>query len=622
MLKLDMMLIIVMMGFMFSVMAWVWIRVRKTRPDELTFPQPTRERVFEHESQSGWGYADTYFDVQDHALVMRGSGRYELEKGSSRTFIRHFIKTFGIPDLFKNMSRSGRICRDVVCPKRSGFAVWTEDAFGDRFSQRDLDRIRHSHGQTRTEIQDLRNGIERCVDGVVWPLDEDEIAQIMDQAKQHNILIVPYGGGTNVTDCLKCRPDDRFILSLDMRRMNRVLWIDPINGLAEVQAGIVGQDLEDVLGRHGFCTGHDPDSSEFSTLGGWIATRASGMKRSRYGNIEDIVKSVRSRCPEGVLGHDDTMEPTAEKLATCQRTSSNFDISDIMMGSEGCLGVIISAVLRVHRVPEVKRYDSALFRSFEDGVGFCREIADSCMLPASVRLVDNEQFKFGQALKADKGLFGSLVSWVQKAYVLGIRGFDQNKMVACTILYEGSNAEVKAQQAKMARSVARWRGMRGGSESGRTGYDLTFAIAYIRDVAERVRIVADSFETSVPWSGVLDLVEAVKQTATERHAQMGLPGNVYITCRISQLYHTGACVYFYLAVYTGDHQDPASLYRDIEEACRETILRFGTVSHHHGIGKVRRDFPTFSSTEQDLLRSLQDRLDPNGMFRSGNGVWR
>jgi alkyldihydroxyacetonephosphate synthase len=153
------------------------------------------------------------------------------------------------------------------------------------------ERVNHSHGATFQEITQLRGGkFDRSVDVVIMPTSTENVENLVLLANKHNVMIVPYGGGTNVTQSLMCpKEEKRMIVSVDMTRMNAIKWVDKENQMACVQAGIYGQDLERDLKQYGMCSGHEPDSAEFSSLGGWISTRASGMKKNTYGNIEDIV---------------------------------------------------------------------------------------------------------------------------------------------------------------------------------------------------------------------------------------------------------------------------------------------------------------------------------------------
>ena len=207
--------------------------------------------------------------------------------------------------------------------------------------------------------------------------------KMVDLANKHNVVLVPYGGGTNVTQALMLNPEEkRMIVSVDMTRLSKIKWVDKTNMTACIEAGIIGQDLERELKNYGVMCGHEPDSVEFSSLGGWISTRASGMKKNTYGNIEDIVLNVRLVTSKGIY----------QKLSDWPRISNGPDLNHMVMGSEGNFGIITEAVLRIRPIPAVKRYGSILFYNFETGMKFMEEMAKHRIYPASIRLVDNTQF--------------------------------------------------------------------------------------------------------------------------------------------------------------------------------------------------------------------------------------
>jgi alkyldihydroxyacetonephosphate synthase len=262
-----------------------------------------------------------------------------------------------------------------------------------------------------------------------------------------------------------------------------------------------------------------------------------------------------------------------------------------------------------------------LFRSFEEGFAFLRDVQDSGVVPASIRLMDNLQFQFGQALKPRREGLRALESRLQKLYVLGVRGFEAERMVACTLLYEGSREEVAAQERSIRRLAARHHGMRAGAENGERGYQLTFAIAYIRDFMMSRWIIAESFETSVPWSRALELCANVKQRLWQEHAKRGLPGQPFVSCRVTQLYDTGVCIYFYFAFYYKGVANASEVYSELERAAREEILRAGgSLSHHHGVGKLRQRFlpEVFSPTALAWRERLKQAVDPENVLGCGN----
>jgi alkyldihydroxyacetonephosphate synthase len=293
-----------------------------------------------------------------------------------------------------------------------------------------------------------------------------------------------------------------------------------------------------------------------------------------------------------------------------------------MFGSEGTLGIITSAVVKVFPLPEVQQYGSVLFPTFDDGFKFMYDLAREATPPASVRLVDNLQFQFGLALKPkSSGGLADLKSKVEKFFVTKIKGFDPYKMVACTLVFEGTRAEVEQQQRDLYRVAATHGGMKAGADNGRRGYQLTYSIAYIRDFLMSYYIIAESFETSVPWTNALALCDNVKRRLTEEYARRGLPGKPFVTARVTQIYRTGVCIYFYFGFYYKGLPNPQDVYLELENIARDEILKSGgSLSHHHGVGKLRRAFlpRIMSETALQWKRELKKSLDPMNTFGAGN----
>ncbi|HEX4998013.1 MAG TPA: FAD-linked oxidase C-terminal domain-containing protein, partial [Terriglobia bacterium] len=292
-----------------------------------------------------------------------------------------------------------------------------------------------------------------------------------------------------------------------------------------------------------------------------------------------------------------------------------------MFGSEGTLGIVTSAVVKVFPLPEAQEYGSVLFPSFEDGFQFMYALTREATPPASVRLVDNLQFQFGLALKPASSGLGALKSKVEKLYVTRVKGFDPHRMVACTLVFEGTREQVEREQRDVYRIAARYGGMKAGAENGRRGYQLTYSIAYIRDFLMNYYIIAESFETSVAWSDALALCENVKRRLVEEYQRRRLPGKPFVTARVTQVYRTGVCIYFYFGFYYKGVSDPQEVYLELENIARDEILNAGgSLSHHHGIGKLRRGFlpRIMSPANQELKRDLKRSLDPENVFGSGN----
>ena len=567
------------------------------------------------ERRDGWGFRDSGFRIDAEGRVEFIGSRYAISGKQIPSLLPWAEGILGVA--LDPRDRNAPRSPTPVPPRVANEAFEREAAArlpAQRVSTDPLVRLRHGHGHTQEDIWDARWGrFARVPDLVVWPASDDEVRGLVALARRERVCLVPFGGGTNVTDALRCREEERrSIVSLDLRRMNRVRWIDARNGTACIEAGATGLEIEEQLGRHGFTLGHEPDSAELSTLGGWIATNASGMKKNRYGNIEDLVLSIAAVTPEG-----DCLERPA-----LPRESVGGDPARWLIGSEGRLGIVTSAVVKIFPRPAVRRFGSLLFRSFEAGLAFLYDVERAGGKPASVRLMDNLQFQFGQALRPAKHGLAAWKSALERAYVLRLRGFDAGRMVACTLLFEGSEEEVAAQQRGVARLARRQGGIEAGGENGERGYQLTFAIAYIRDFMMEHWVIAESFETSVPWSEAQAVCDNVKQRVFQEHAKRGLPGRPFISVRVTQLYATGVCLYFYLAFHYKGVERPSEVFAELERAARDEILASGgSLSHHHGIGKLRAPFlpRIFSPAALEWRARLKRAVDPDDVLGCGNG---
>lgn len=335
-----------------------------------------------------------------------------------------------------------------------------------------IDRFVRCHGQTLHDIYYLcHNKFKRIPDIVTWPKNHNEVETLVALAHKQNVVVLPYGGGTSVSGATTCpQQEKRMICILDSSQMNRMLWLNRKNLTVCFESGITGQDLEAILRKEGLTVGHEPDSYEFSTLGGWVATRASGMKKNMYGNIEDLVVRVKLVTPSGVL----------DKECVAPRISCGPDFNHIIMGSEGTLGVITEVVLKVRPLPPVKRYNSLVFPNFECGVCFMREVAERRCQPASVRLMDNNQFIMGQSLKPVKSWKEDIMDSFKKKYLTLFKGMDLTKICAATLLFEGVAEDVERQESLIIRIANKYKGISGGGQNGERGYIMTFVIAYMR----------------------------------------------------------------------------------------------------------------------------------------------
>lgn len=334
------------------------------------------------------------------------------------------------------------------------------------------DRSFRSHSQAPRDFYVLKFAqFKRIPDIVIWPKCHREVVTIVKLANKHNVVIIPAGGLSNVTCANNCpEGETRTIVCLDLTQMNRMLWLDKKSMIACFEVGVAGQDLERTLEERGFVMGHEPDSVEFSTLGGWIATRSSGIKQQVYGNIEDIIVSTKFVTSIGVL----------EKSFIAPRVSMGPELEQIVLGSEGMLGVITEAVVRIHDLPEVRQYGSFVFPNLLSGIDFLRECSRRKVVPSSLRLLDNFHVQFGLALRFNSSCFGELVDRMKKAALTSIMGFDEYSYSMATYLVEGEKNSVDRQEDSLITVAKKHGGIQSGAKYGKRGYLMTFTVGYSR----------------------------------------------------------------------------------------------------------------------------------------------
>src|ERR1700684_792452 len=301
------------------------------------------------------------------------------------------------------------------------------------------ERVIHAYGKGFRDLFRLRRGsAEGAPDLVVYPENENDVLVTLRAAARHDVMVIPFGGGSNIFGCLERLAARRMAVSLDMRRMRRVLAVDAESFTARVEAGVFGPDLEEQLGVHGMTLGHFPDSFLHSTLGGWIATRSAGMQSDKYGKIEDMVIAVRMVTPEGVL-----------QTRMVPKSSNGIDVNHLCIGSEGTIGVITEATMRVHAVPESRQVQGYLFPEFEGGIEAMHECVTQECMPAMVRLNDPDKTALSLAFRPPASGFTKIAGSLFKTY-LRAKGFAQPRACLMLTAFEGSPRGVsgRLQQAQ------------------------------------------------------------------------------------------------------------------------------------------------------------------------------
>jgi alkyldihydroxyacetonephosphate synthase len=498
------------------------------------------------------------------------------------------------------------------------------EAFRDLFSDGNYERVAHSLGKAyRDVVRGFYGRFENPPDLVAFPRDESEIEAVLEWAEAEGAAVIPFGGGTSVVGGVEPRLGERPVVSLDLRRLDRVLEVDATSLAARIQAGATGPGLEDQLREHGLTLRHFPQSFEYSTLGGWVATRAGGHFATLETHIDDLVESVRAITPRGTW--ESRRLPASGAGPSPDR---------LLIGSEGILGVIAEAWVRVRPRPEFKASVGVEFGDFAAAAAAVREIAQSGLHPANCRLLDAEEAGFtgagdgkshllllgfesahfpvdaplDQALEITRS-HGGTPGAVRRAAPTG-RKVQSQPPTGRNDSSTGSNRPVGGGNAT-DRPVDAWRG--------------AFLLApYLRDTFVACGVLSETFETAITWDRFDDFHATVMETARRAVAEAGGvaadgPGSPRVSCRFTHVYPDGVAPYFTVlapAVRGGEVEQ----WDEVKAAVSEAIVGAGgTITHHHGVGRDHRPWydrqrPTpFAAA----LRAAKAELDPAATLNPG-----
>ena len=474
------------------------------------------------------------------------------------------------------------------------------------------DRIVHARGKSlRDLVRQRRGDLGRVPDVVLRPGDEAAVTEVLRAALDADAVVIPFGGGTSISGSLEApREETRTVISVDLERMDAVVAVDPISRLARVQAGVYGPRLEEQLNAQGYTFGHYPDSFTHSTLGGWIATRSSGMQSDRYGDIADSTRGLRVVTPAGLL----VTRPVPV-------TSTGPSVREMVLGSEGRLGIICEATVQVRRLPPERTILGYLFPSWGDSLAAMRDIAASEAAPSVTRVADANETAFSFATKKGSSLLDTLQSTALKTFLKRAKGYALDQMCLGFIGYEGPERHVKQQRKAVGRIVSKHGGLCIGSSPGELYDQKKFDTPYIRDFLLDRGVLADVSETSAPWSELAPLHAAVTGAARGAFADLGCRG--WIMCHLSHSYHAGACLYFTFAVVPSGRRDGLEEYGTVKSAIQQAFVdNGGTLSHHHAVGTEHAEWleQDISAPGVGMLRALFDGTDPGANLNPGKIV--
>lgn len=478
----------------------------------------------------------------------------------------------------------------------------------DQVKTDEKERLIHAYGKSFRDLWRIRHGIiDASPDCIIYPDTEEQIAEIIKLAGEYQVVIIPFGGGSNIAGCLEAEdPKKRMIVSLDLKRMNKVLELDKESSTARIQAGAMGPFMEKQLNEQGFTLGHFPDSFEYSSFGGWVATRSAGMQSDIYGKIEDMVLSIRMVTPSGTI-----------ITRTVPKSSNGIDVNHVCIGSEGILGVITEAVVRVHPLPDYRSSYGYLFPDFESGVKAIYECVRTGSVPVVTRLNDPGKTALSLAFKTKSTPFKEFLSKQVKKYLKSVKKFDLEKVCLMLNVFEGDKKTFYGTKKEVNKIFKKYGAVNLGTDPGKAFEKGKYDFPYLRDYVMDRNIIADVSETSTVWRNLLPLYYAsfsAIENAIKDSNRVGFLG-----CHISHTYLTGASLYFTFGCQQNQGEE-LEQYLRIKKAAEDAFINNGaTLSHHHAVGFEHQPWieADVSLTGIKAVQALKSGLDPAGIMNPG-----
>jgi alkyldihydroxyacetonephosphate synthase len=429
------------------------------------------------------------------------------------------------------------------------------------------ERLRHARGQSLSDWVDMSDGLVNTFpDGVAYPNSDQDVQELINFARREGINLIPYGGGSSVVGHLTPLDEGPPTLSVDLAKLSALINLNEENHEATFGAGVSGPNLEALLQKHGYILGHFPQSWEYSTLGGWVVTRSVGQQSYHYGRIEPLF----------VCGHMETPNGPWD-LPRVPKSAAGPDLRHILLGSEGRLGILTRATMRVRRLPEEEHFYSAFFPNFEIGSEAVREIAQSELPLSMVRLSDPMETETTIQLSGEEKLVG-----IAKK---GLNLFGQGDE-RCMLIYglTGNRAENRLADKRLSHMVRKHHGMMVKFYLGEAWMKKRFLTPYLRNTLWDQGYALDTLETSLPWDklpeGRVAVLKALQNALGHENEQ------VLVFSHISHIYTNGGSLYVtYLYRRSDDPYQTLSRWQTLKSSASAKIVELGgTITHQHGIG--------------------------------------
>jgi len=451
------------------------------------------------------------------------------------------------------------------------------------------ERALHARGRSfRDVVRNLSGDMSTAPDYVALPASETDIVAVLDWAADARLAVVPFGGGSSVVGGVEADVGDAYrgAVSLDMRNLNRVLDVDGTSLAARVEAGALGPHIDEQLRPHGLTLRHQPQSFEYSTLGGWIATRSAGHYSTVRTRIDDLVEALRVVTPAGVV-----------ETARFPSSGAGPDPNRMFLGSEGTLGVITEAWVRVQRPPRFRASTAPRFSSFGAGLAALRALAQAALHPAVARLLDPAE-----------ALLGGVGDGSHAVMLISFESADTARAAwladAVQIVRDHGGQVDAAERTSSPDAASTWR----------AGF---VRLPYVRDALTSFGLIVETFESATTWDRIDALLDGVQSAIQTAFSELGAQGMV--TCRITHVYPDGAAPYW-TVIARGDPARQVTQWDEVKAAVSRAIAQHGgTITHHHAVGRDHRQWYDAEAPPLyvESLRSAKRIYDPAGILNPG-----
>tara|TARA_B100001059_G_C17807847_1_gene570322 strand:+ start:412 stop:2040 length:1629 start_codon:yes stop_codon:yes gene_type:complete len=520
----------------------------------------------------GWGYEDELLSEEEEN---------NIDKRIAETFQLDSVERIDIPK-----------AEQIELPKSR---INPPKSLGSIFSKDQLERLNHSYGKSFPDsARSILGLFPSPPDLIAYPNSEQEITEILDWASSNDIAVIPYGGGSSVCGGVETDVGGDYagVISLDMKNLNQIIEIDKDSRTASIQGGILGPELESKLKEYDLTMRHYPQSFEFSTLGGWIATRSGGHYATLYTHIDDFVESLKMITPSGLF-----------ETRRLPGSGAGPSPDRFAIGSEGIMGIITEASMRLQDRPTYRSSATVEFQDYEDALNALRQISQSGLFPSNCRVLDSNEALLNGAGNGTKHLL-----------ILSFESADHDKSMALGRALEISkdNNGLFEPQSKNKEDAHR----SGSSGSWRSSF---IKAPYLRESFTRRGIIQDTFETSITWDRGFEFIEDIKAETTKAIELItGKPS--LVTCRITHSYPDGLAPYFTFGAYATP-KTMIDIWKEIKLATNEICNSMGgTVTHHHAVGRDHRP-NGYDKQRPELfskvLISAKSALDPKGVMNPG-----